>query len=377
MPSTALGNRLLRRLEPDRVGAAATTLRVGFDDKVYSVSLLAAIIESLGRGGIDPRLALEGVPLSARALRSDETRISLHQFIQVCRNAAKLSPDPRLVYRTGQRIHLSAYGMFGFAILSSTGFRQATHFAIRYQQLAMPVLEISFHEDRGRAVWTLRPLAHLSTDPHLFGFLVELHLSILTSLHRDVMGPSFVPSEIDLTIGPPRDSKLYEPMFGRPVLFEKTENRLIYETKWLDREAQLGNAIAHHETVNLCDHLMEQLHLRAGLAGRVRQLLLESGLAATNCTRVAKQLYMTERTLRRKLHAEHTSFRRILDELRMQLAAKYLRETNLTIQEIAHPLGFSQDASFRHAFRRWTKTAPLEFREHLKSSTNRRESTPP
>lgn len=347
-------------------------VRIGPDDKIYSVSLLGSIVDSLRREGIDERRALEGVGFSPRAMRSAGTRVSLNQFVQVCANAAELSADPHFAYHAGQRVHLSSYGMYGFAILSSTSFRQAIDFAMRYHQLAMPVIDISFHEERGRAIWTFRPIAHLNAEPHVFDFLVELHLSILTSLHRDVMGPSFVLLEIDFAFRRPRGAENYETMFGCPALFDKMENRLIYDGKFLDRQARLGDAIAHQETVKLCEQLMEQFQLRAGLAGRVRERLLRGRLAPTSFADIAKQLYMTERTLRRKLHQERTSFRALLDELRMRMAINYLRDTDLTVQEIAHSLGFGQAASFRHAFRRWKKAAPREFRHRLRSSTGRR-----
>jgi AraC-like DNA-binding protein len=53
-----------------------------------------------------------------------------------------------------------------------------------------------------------------------------------------------------------------------------------------------------------------------------------------------------------------------VDELRRDIAIRYLRETDLTVEEIAESLGFSDAANFRQAFRRWTKAAPYEFK-HL------------
>jgi AraC-like DNA-binding protein len=72
---------------------------------------------------------------------------------------------------------------------------------------------------------------------------------------------------------------------------------------------------------------------------------------------------MSERTLRRKLQDEHTSFQKLLGELRMHVAIKYLRDTDLTPDEIADALGFSDAANFRRAFVRWTKETPHRFRE--------------
>jgi AraC-like DNA-binding protein len=66
--------------------------------------------------------------------------------------------------------------------------------------------------------------------------------------------------------------------------------------------------------------------------------------------------------LRRQLDRQGTSFRELVDELRAQIAVKYLRETVMTNDDIAVALGFSDAANFRHAFRRWTSKTPSQFR---------------
>jgi AraC-like DNA-binding protein len=102
------------------------------------------------------------------------------------------------------------------------------------------------------------------------------------------------------------------------------------------------------------------------LSGKVREVLLLNVMKQMSLESVAKQLHVTARTLRRRLRQENTSFRQLVDDLRLQLSIKYLRETDLAIGEVAHSLGFSDDASFRHAFRRWTNAAPAEFRARLR-----------
>jgi Helix-turn-helix domain len=72
---------------------------------------------------------------------------------------------------------------------------------------------------------------------------------------------------------------------------------------------------------------------------------------------------MSARTLRRKLREEKTSFRKLVDELHMEMAIRYLRETDLTVEHISELLGFSDVANLRQAFRRWTKAAPHKFRK--------------
>jgi AraC-like DNA-binding protein len=71
---------------------------------------------------------------------------------------------------------------------------------------------------------------------------------------------------------------------------------------------------------------------------------------------------VSPRTLRRRLEAESTTFRRLLDELRRDLALRYLADPRLAIGEIAFMLGFSEVSAFHRAFRRWRATTPAAFR---------------
>jgi AraC-like DNA-binding protein len=77
---------------------------------------------------------------------------------------------------------------------------------------------------------------------------------------------------------------------------------------------------------------------------------------------------MSERTLRRRLAEEETSYRDLLDEVRSHLAREYLRDTPLTVVDIASLLGFEDVANFRRAFRRWTGLAPQKYRETASST---------
>jgi AraC-like DNA-binding protein len=177
------------------------------------------------------------------------------------------------------------------------------------------------------------------------------------------MGPEFAPCELHVTYGPPENAPSYPELFGCPVQFGQSENKFLFETHWLDGVPKLGNEITYAAVLKLCDEMMEELQLHIGLVGKVRQVLLVNLMRPTSFEAVADYLHMSTRTLRRKLVDENTSFRKLVDELRAQMAIKYLRDTNLTIEDIAYALGFSDAANFRHAFRRWTKSAPQQFRD--------------
>ena len=338
------------------------TSDTGADEDVYPVAKLATVVDALAAEGIPITEALKGVNVSQNALSSPATRVSRNQILECYRNADKLSRDPHFAYHTGLRLHLSAYGMYGFAILSSKNYRQTMQFAVKYHQLATPLVNIDFKEQNGRGIWTITPLPHVGIDARLYKFIVEMQFGISLSLHRDVMGAAFAAQEFHVTYAPPADGSNYPSVFGSATRFGQSENRLLFDAAWLDGTPDLGNEITYATVVKLCDSLMEEFRLHIGLIGKVRQILLANLTHATSFDDIAKSLNMSVRTLRRRLHQENTSFRQLVDELRRDTAIKYLRDTDLTVEDIAEALGFSDAANFRHAFRRWTNAAPHEFR---------------
>jgi len=177
-------------------------IRAGPNEKLYPVAKLTAVVDALVAEGVPLAEALRGTALSKDALSSPKTRVSLNQIFKCYQNASKLSSSPLFAYRAGLRFHVSTYGMYGFAILSSVDFRRTMRFAVDYHRLASPTADIEFQELEGRGVWTITPLAHPYVDAALYRFLVELQLGIHISLHRDFMGPSFVAQEVHFTYPP-------------------------------------------------------------------------------------------------------------------------------------------------------------------------------
>jgi AraC-like DNA-binding protein len=351
------------------IGGGSTPMSSsGPDDRVHPPAKLLVTVESLASEGISAKDALRGTRVAPSALTVPGTRVSFNQVIECYSNALRLSHDPHFAFHTGLRLNVTAYGMYGFAILSSVTFRQAIGVALQYHALATPLVDMIFHEERGRATWSLRSIAHPRSDSALNRFLVEFELASLLRVHRDVMGAAFAPQGVEVTVAAPRDAAVYAPMFGCPVVFGRDENKLIFDARGLDQEPQLGNPVTFAEVVRLCDRLMEQMRLRVGLSGKVREVLLQNLMSPMRLEAVARHLHMTSRTLRRRLHRERTSFRQLTDDLRRRLATKYVEETDLSIEDIAHSLGFSDDAGFRRACRRWARTSPRGFLARVRKS---------
>jgi AraC-like DNA-binding protein len=252
--------------------------------------------------------------------------------------------------------------MYGFAMLSSMDFRQTMRFAERYHQLAAPLIDMAFSEEHGLGVWTITPRPHPKMDASLYRQVVELYFGIHTSLHRDIMGPEFAPSELRVTFETPSDPAAYAGVLGAPIRYRQPRNQLLFDARWLDHRPSLGNALTYEAVLEVCDRFVDELQQRAGIVGSVRHLLLTNLMQNLSLDEVARKLAMSVRTLRRRLADHGASYRQITDELRRDVAINYLRDTDMTVEDIGYALGFSDAANFRQAFRRWTSMTPQQFR---------------
>jgi AraC-like DNA-binding protein len=335
---------------------------VGLHERVYESTKLAAIFDVLVDQGCPAAEILRDINLTVEQVHSPKSRISLAELMTACKNAIRLSSDPHLPYRIGTSIHLSAYGMYGFAILCCPDFRKAMGFAELYHTLAAPLATIEFAEENGVASWVVEPSARAATEPQIYRFITEMQIGIHISLMRDVMGPAFMPDQISVSYPDAHDFRLPADQIGCRLELASGTNRIIFGSTWLDQAANLGNKTTYAALLALCDDLLNDLKLRIGIAGEIRALLLRNIANPPTLTAIAKLLEMSDRSLRRQLREQGISFRGLLDELRMQIALKYLRTTRLANEDIALALGFSDATNFRRAFRRWTNKSPSEIR---------------
>jgi len=125
---------------------------IGREQRIYPAAKIAIVVDALAAEGVPLADALRRTFLSPSELRSPTTQVSVNQVIESYRNAVRLSQSRHFAFETGLKTDVSAYGMYGFAILSRMNFRETMHFTVKYHQLATPVVKLQFHEEAGRGL---------------------------------------------------------------------------------------------------------------------------------------------------------------------------------------------------------------------------------
>ncbi|MGJ4931543.1 AraC family transcriptional regulator [Bradyrhizobium sp. HKCCYLS2038] len=336
--------------------------RQGFVQRIYSPHSIAAIVSELGTQGVEASLALDGTGLSEAELKAHTTQVSYRQLDLVIRNALRLSRDPGVALRAGRRMHITAYGMYGYGLLSSPTYADARELANRYVRVIGPFCDAVSSCDGTTVLCTIEPRHWPHPTDDLHRFAVEFALSAHLTTARDLAGPSFAFSGICVAYAPPAHAGAYEDLFGCPVQFAQRSNTYRYDLSTADGPLALADSRSHAMACEICEQVLGEVNRGGGVAADIRRILIEQPGRYPSIDVIAEKLAIHPRALRRRLEAQGTSYRDILAEVRMRLATEYLRKTTMTNEEIANLLGYSDVANFRHAFLRWTGKSPSRFR---------------
>jgi AraC-like DNA-binding protein len=333
------------------------------NERIYAPYKIAALVEVLAEQGIPAEASLKGTGITVDQIYDAVVLTSVRQYAAVCSNAVSLSTDPETPFRTGSHLHLAAYGMYGYALMSCLSLRDYFRLGVKYHGLATPTLTIEWAELPDKAVWTF-PDAFDSKLPHdVQRFLLEQQYTQHVTHLQDVAGKSCPPLRARFTYPKPDYADIYASYLGCPCDFGAEQCELVYDSAILEIRPYLANRHSAALLQETCDRLIGQAKTSVGASGEVYQVLMRKPGEFPDMETVSAALKMTGRTLRRRLQAEGISFVAIVDDVRCSLATEYLKTTKMSTEDVAMLVGFSDTANFRRALKRWTGKSAAEIRE--------------
>jgi AraC-like DNA-binding protein len=173
------------------------------------------------------------------------------------------------------------------------------------------------------------------------------------------------PLAVEFKFDEPAEAPRYRSEFACPIRFGRPENRMLLARDDLRAPLPSRNAsmLELHEQV--LRGLLAKLQ-GAGTSHRVTaEIIRRLARGEPRREEIAASLALADRTLQRRLHAEHTSFQQLLDEARRELAGKYLAEDRYSLQQVADLLGFVDQSNFFRACRRWFGAPPGQYRKRI------------
>lgn len=319
--------------------------------------------------GLPAQACLESTGLTQERLSDTGTAVSARQELTVIANLQRALDDPPgLGLEAGIRYHLTTYGIWGFAMISSPTWRSAIDIGLRYLDLTFAFTRIQAR-DRGTEF-------HLVLDAPdiplaLRRFVIERDSAAIQTIQHELLTSPTDLKEVSYTFPAPRSgAQRYAEVFGVMPAFDAPESAVGIPMEILDLPLPQANEHTTALAREQCRQLLASRHARAGVSGQVRDYLLARTAAPPDAEQVAAALHMSERTLRRKLAGEGVTLRGLQDEIREQLAEEFLVTGGMSVAEVARRLGYVEVSSFSQAFRRWKSVGPREFRSrHVRTAS--------
>jgi AraC-like DNA-binding protein len=268
--------------------------------------------------------------------------------------------DPGVPVRVAQSFRIEDYHAFGFAVMTSRNVGEALDRAVRYS---------GFFSNSG--VWEIKTGGKIATVawrrdlPSSLGLRVanENTLAEFVNSLRQVTGGDFRPERVVFMHSCPVSLEAHEAHFQAPLIFDGTANMLTFSREWLDVPLKQPNPELAAFLEQYLYGRLEDLNPTSSWSEKVRKMLLEElPTGVFTAVSVARRLALSERSLRRYLSAEGTTYRDIVSSVRLEHAEYLLTDTYMPISEIAFILGYSDVAAFSRAFRRRMGDSPRDFR---------------
>jgi AraC-like DNA-binding protein len=315
----------------------------------------------LERQGINPAPVFNKAGLDPESLDNPLARYPEKQSTIAWTLASELVSDPAFGLSIAKVWQPSDFHALGCAFMASATLREALSRLVRYHALVYNVVSYSLAEHDDRAILSYNLVHDKRNEPAI---LEDTRWAVVLDACRRVYTADLDPLEVTFWHSEPKSViDEFNAYFRCPLRFAEPVARMVFPAVVLDRPLPAANrALA----LTLDRSLAEYLAKLGGedMISRTKAEIsdcLSSGNASIQM--VATALHMSPRNLQRKLSGEGVNFRELVETVRLDLAKSYLADGSFTLAEIGYLIGFSSQAAFSRAFKRWTGSTPQDFRD--------------
>ncbi len=323
-------------------------------------------------GSIFAKLEELGVRASAVLRRAglpqgylDEPRVLLktEELFALWRAIGEVSSDPTIGLQLGTETKTERFHPVSLAALSTENFGTAIKQMARYKQLTCPEEILQTKDDEEWSIQFRWLLADEIEPPVLIECCFAWVLSVGSPRHRYRLSPLRVEF-----VQPRAHVKAIERHFGCEVVCGSSRNAIVFRADDAQRPFVTRNAELLAMLAPQFEEELKQENGDENFVERVR-IAIQQKLTGQRPTieDIADALHISSRTIQRRLQDEGSSFQRVLEEARHQLARQYLNNSVLELNEAAYLLGYNDANSFVRAFRTWEGVPPARWREEQRA----------
>lgn len=311
--------------------------------------------------GGDPAALLRSTGIREQDVGDYEAFIPIRAIFRALETAAEATATPDFGRRLAEGQGIEILGPVGVAARTAATVADALAIFSTFMAAYSPAIVVSIAPltDPGRSFIALE---FLHGEAIAFAQTTELALGVSLGVLRLLMGASFTSLSVHLPHHPLTPKAAYTKYFGATPYFAQRSAGFTVSTADLARTLNRDD-LAHRAVV---DYLSSITPLGAGLVESVRTIvrqLLPTGAATLDV--VAEQFHLHPKTLQRRLARDGTTFAVLVDEVRKDIADRYLRTTGISLTHLARELGYAEQSVLSRSSRRWFGTGPASYRSQV------------
>ncbi|WP_428820250.1 AraC family transcriptional regulator ligand-binding domain-containing protein [Microbulbifer sp. MCCC 1A16149] len=327
-------------------------------------------IEAFTALGADQSALLAGTGISSAMFQMQEARISYHQWRALLANGVHQCRHPQLGLIVGLEFDWSFWGPMGFMLGCSPSLKEVAESFRRYMVTVQPFYALhagrsnSYLDKGNRVVEPINYATSQDADPVLKDFLRQFRLVTTLRIWDSCGNKSVADPDIQVRLDLPQPSSYgyYDQLPCQSLEFGHTGSSISGSIELVFKRFRPLRLRTYERLQRECEQELECFAERFSFAERVRWHMRSHFTPELELNQVAEQLQIAPRNLSRRLSAEGETFRKLLHEIRMEIAVHHLRQSCLAVEEIADYTGFSCASSLRRAVKNWSGKTANELR---------------
>jgi AraC-like DNA-binding protein len=305
-----------------------------------------------------PFVARLGIPEAVFTQRNVE--VAGTKYIDLLETVARES-NPYIGLEMGYRLTARDLGVLGHAMSATANIGEALAIFSSYIYVFAQsnILRLDFGKKNAVCTYSVTVL-----QPDLCRQDAEFALAYITTQIRSLSQNEFRPRLVEFAHTQIAPAQRHRDLFGCEVLFGRRATRLRFDKKVLDYPVHSTDPGLLKALLFYLDDRMKVRSEDVDVLSKTRHLISTSlSGAGPDHKKVASNLGMSSRTLRRKLGEHNITFGDLVDSIRNSIAMEYVSQSDHSLTEVALMLGYSEMSSFSRAFKRWTGMSPTQARE--------------
>lgn len=334
-------------------------------DYTLSANSVSLVLHVLKLQGQDVAALCQEAGIDPVQLQDVHSRVTIAQMVALWQAAVRVTANPDLALHVGKALNPTSAGIIAYVMMNAPTLHQSLRQLCKYQDIVCEGIRTSLQVQGQEAQVLLEVVSPALHEPR---YAIDCEMVIYKNAFEALIGQELPHSKIMFAYPEPESKAEHRRLFGEavPIEFNARYSGFVFDADKLQLPVVSANPELNLIFEQYANEYLQRLREPSSMTERVqRELAQQLKGEEPSLKSIARSLALSVRSLQAKLSEEGTTYQRVLDGVRQDLAQQHLQSGRHTVADVAYLLGFSEPSAFSRSFKKWTGLAPQLYRQHI------------